>query len=447
MLEVPEFIVNSLSNLPRTEPLYYENQYVREFEAKVLKTILFKDLLYIVLDRTCFFPEGGGQPGDRGQLLTASERLDVVDTQSIDDVIVHISTSNIKKPIKAENIRGSIYWDLRYDRMKHHTGSHILFSSIRKVLQLDGLMYMGVSINEDISRIDINYGKPIPRTKLLEIERISNEVCLENRDVKIDVTDREEAERIYGNRLGVTETTPSGLVRVVEVSNWDVALCSGTHVKSTNEIGLINILDRFRLKKGVERIEFTVGKNAYQRYIEAMEKLNDSAQILETSTSEVPSRLENLLREREDLKKELRSAKEQFVEMQASHLLEEAELIGALRIVKKRFSAVDAQTLKRIASSLTENEPDLIVFLGSIIGNKVTIVGAAGHRAVEEGINMRESIMEAANIIQGGGGGSAKIAQAGGRLPSKLDEALHICTSRITSVHKFINGKTANWRK
>lgn len=430
--KVPIIVKNVISGLPKTTPLYYEDSYLKVFEAEVLKVVDLEGFSYVVLDRTCFFPEGGGQSGDEGYLLGSSSQLKVVDTQAVDDVIVHISVPNGKEKKEGDSVSGSIIWDLRYERMKQHTGSHVLFSAIKRVLSLDKLMYMGVEIKEDDSRIDISYGKAIPGSKLREIERLSNEVCLENREVNTWFSTRDEAEKTYGERLGITEITPSGVVRVVAVEDWDVALCSGTHVRSTNEIGLIHILNRFRLKKGVERIEFTAGKKAYQHYNDAMETLTNVAQMLRASTSEAPVRIESLLKARDDLKRELRIVREKLVEVQTLQLIDQAKDIGEFRLLKKKLSMFDAQTIKWIASTLVEKDPYFIAVLGSDAGNKAFLIGAAGDEAVKNGMDMAEMIRAAAQIIQGGGGGNTRLAQAGGKAPDRLEEALFLYAKEVS---------------
>lgn len=421
---LPSNVEDEVLGLPRTTLLYYENPYLREFESRVLRVVSFGENCYAVLEQTCFFPEGGGQLGDVGLLIGPAGKLRVVDTQAMDDVIVHVAVPVSGEVKEGEAVHGSINWDVRYNRMRHHTGSHVVFSSIKKVLDLEELMYMGVQIKEEVSRIDISYGKPISPSQLREIERLSNKVCLENRRVKIWSTTREEAERTYGKRLGLTEVTPSGTVRVVEVEDWDVALCCGTHVSSTAEIGLIKVLDRSRLQKGVERIEFTAGERAYQYYDDSMETLSALAQLLQSSTREVASRVGLLIEERDRLKEELEKVKNQLVETKATELLGQGEAFGEFRLLVKEIPEVSAEGLKRMASTLVKREPYLVVILGSAV-EKACIIGAAGQKAVEEGINMAETIREAAKIIKGGGGGTAKIAQAGGRETSQLEKALH----------------------
>jgi len=437
--KVPFDVESEIVGLPRTTPLYYEDPYLREFEARVLKVVSFGGNCYVVLDRTCFFPEGGGQLGDAGFLTSPSGQLKVVDTQAVEDLIVHVAVSVSGEIKEGESVHGTIDWNVRCDRMRQHTGSHVLFSAIKQVLGLEELIYMGVQIKEDTSRMDISYGKPISPDQLREIEKLSNRGCLQNRKVKTWFTTRDEAERTYGKRLGITEVTPFGTVRVVEVEDWDVALCCGTHVSSTAEIGLIKVLERFRLQKGVERIEFTTGERAYRHYEDSMQTLSELAQRLRSPVEEVVSRVDLLLEEREHLKEDLEKVRSRLVEAQALELLSKAESFGEFRLLKKELPEVDAQSLKRMATTLTNKDPYLIVILGSAV-EKACIIGAAGQKAVEKGVDMAETIKEAAKVIQGGGGGTAKIAQAGGKDPSQLGKALHQyvddVTARLKALHQ-----------
>ncbi|MEM3704198.1 MAG: DHHA1 domain-containing protein [Candidatus Bathyarchaeia archaeon] len=326
---------------------------------------------------------------------------------------------------------------MRYERMKNHTGSHVVFSSARKVLGVEGLMYMGVQIGGDKSRIDISYGKPISPDELAEMERLSNKICLENRKVKTFFTTREEAERTYGKMLGVTEVTPSGRVRVVEIEGWDAALCCGTHVASTSELGLIRILNRFRLQKGVERIEFSVGEYAYKQYEKATRTLDELARILRIPVDNVVKHVNLILRENNLLKEEIRKIKSSLMEEQAAELSKEARTFGKFRFLSKEIKDVTAQDLKRMAVTLTKNDAWLIVILGSRAEDKVFMVGAAGQKAVEMGVNMYDSMKGAARII-GGGGGTAEIAQAGGKNVKMFDQALTQCTEAVLSKLKRI---------
>jgi alanyl-tRNA synthetase len=429
--KIPELVKERVKGLPETTALYYDDPYLRKFDARVLRVIDSNELCYIVLDSSCFFPEGGGQLGDMGFITRSSDKFRVVDTQIFEGVATHFAFSDGKKISEGESVTGIIDWSKRYERMKQHTASHILFSAIKTVLKIEDLMYMGVQVRDDTSRIDISYGKSIPIDQLHEIEKLSNKICLENKTVNIWHTTRDDIESKYGNQIGLTEKTPYGRVRVVEIEDWDIALCSGTHVKSTVEIGLISVLDRFRLKKGVERIEFTAGKHAYQGYENNMKTLSDTAQVLKTSVGEVPRRLNHLLKERDDLKKELNAIKNELVEIKAYQLENNIINIGNFRFLNEKLSNVDAQSLKRIALKLVRRDPYLIVILGSDTRKMAFIVGALGDETVKCEINMADIISKAARIIQGGGGGNPQLAQAGGKDLDHLEEALQLCTKLV----------------
>lgn len=347
------------------------------------------------------------------------------------DAIVHITVPVSEGIKKGDSIHGSINWKIRYDRMRNHTGSHVVFSSVRKILGLEELRYMGVQIGGKKSRIDVSYGKPISSSQLMEIERFSNKICLENRRVKTWFTTREEAEHIYGKKLSLTKVTPSGKVRVVEIDGWDVALCCGTHVNSTAEIGLIKILERFKLQKGVERIEFSTGPYAYENFESNVRTLSEVAQTLKISRKDIATRVKLLLEERNLLKEELKKVKNRLLETQVIELLNQAEQIGKFKLISKDILGVDAQSLKRMATVLTNRNPWLIAILGSKNADRAFIVGAAGQKIVEEGIDMGEVIRDVAKIIGGEGGGIAKIAQAGGKDISHLKQALNRCSERV----------------
>lgn len=434
---IPDKIIDEISDLPRTVPLYYEDSYMREFNSEALRIFNYNGKVYVILKETCFFPEGGGQSGDVGFLQFPKGQLKVVDTQAVGEVIVHVTVPVSGSYAEGEQVHGTIDWKIRYDRMKHHTGSHLIFSSIKRVLGLEELMYMGVEVGEKKGRIDVSYGKPISPSQLMEIESLSNKVCFENRKVKSWFTTREEAERTYGKSLGVTEVTPSGRVRVVEVEGWDVALCCGTHVKSTAEVGLIKILDRFRLQKGVERIEFSAGEYAYKHYEWAMRTLNELSRILRAPTQNIVHEINLLLDEKRLLKEKMEKIKNRLIDAEANELLKQAKSFGEFKFLSKEIEDVEARDLKKMATILTSKDPWLIVILGSKAEDKAFMIGAAGQKAVEKGINMHDLMKEAAKIL-GGGGGTAKIAQAGGRNVEMFNQALHKYTQAVLSKLKNI---------
>ena len=427
---IPEDIIEAFKMIPETRALYDEDPYLKEFESTVLKTGRYGGKCYIALSESCFFPEGGGQPGDVGFLEGPEGRIEVIDTQSIDGIIVHITSDPEVRISEREQVRGVIDWQRRYAHMKNHTASHVLYSAVREVLGIEKLMYMGFQIGAERSRMDINYGKPITNDQLHELELLCNKVALQNRPVKIKYMTREEAEGKYGDKLGITEVTPGGKVRVVEVEGWDAGLCCGTHVRSTAEVLPIKILGRLRLKKGVERIEFSAGEAAYRLFDEAVTKIRELTELFKVPTSELICRSTRLFEDLRAAKKEIKKIKGKYVEAKSEALLSKVKTAGKVNLIVSDLGDIDPETLKRIAVTLTKKSSSLVVFLGGA-AEKAYIIGAAGKEALREGVNVKEVLDEAAHFIQGGGGGVAKIAQIGGVSINGLKRALEKCEEKI----------------
>ncbi|MFQ5711186.1 MAG: DHHA1 domain-containing protein [Candidatus Geothermarchaeales archaeon] len=427
---IPPTVAERLGGQKDTKKLFHLDPYLRRFETKVLEAMEDDDRVYTVLEETCFHPEGGGQPADRGHILGRDGRLEVLDAQIMDGVIVHVTRKEVGGVKKGDLVQGEIDWEARYAYMKHHTASHIVFSALRKVLGVVDLQYLGFQIGGDRTRIDINYGKPIPSEELEKVERLANSICLENRGVKTWHSTREEVEKTYGGRLGLTDVTPTGEVRVVEIEDWDVSLCSGTHVRQTVECSPIKILGRFRLQRGVERIEFSAGRPAYEHIEGALRMLDEVSRLLGSPTDEVSRRVRRLLDEKQRLKEEIRGLKAGFAQREALGMLEEAEPIGGLKLIVRRVQDVDGDILKRMTLALIERDPSLIVVLGSV-QEKAFLVGRAGPLALDHGVDMAKIIKDAAEVIDGAGGGKAEFAQAGGRGRDKLDSALETCREGV----------------
>jgi len=301
------------------------------------------------------------------------------------------------------------------------------------VLGLKKLQYMGVQIGSDRSHIDINYGEAIEYEQMHEIEKLANQICMKNIPVKISWSSREEAERAYGDRLGITDVTPYGNVRVVDVEDCDVALCCGTHVKSTAECTPIKMLGRERLQKGVERVEFTVGQEAYVIYDKSMSTVEQMAKLLQAPTSEIHRKTSALISERAALQDEIGDLKIRLAESEALEMLKKAEAIGGFKIVVKLLPSLPVDGLKRIASTITRSDSCAVVMLASGDG-KGFLVGAAGEMALKEGIDMGRILKEVAERFGGRGGGAAKIAQAGGIPTERIQRALDEGLQRINEV-------------
>lgn len=410
-LELPEEVKDHFSNLNETRKIYYEDAYIKEFDARIIDFYRDEKAIYIVLDQTAFFPEGGGQEGDQGTLIIEDKKLKVIDTQIIDEkIVVHICDPKEIDLKKSLNVHGIIDWDLRYSRMKHHTGSHLIFAAVREILGVKNLMYMGVHVGHEWGRIDVNVEENISLNQIFELERNANKVIMENRPVIIKFMQREEAERVYGEKLGVTEVTPKGKVRVVEIKDWDAGLCSGTHVKFTAEIGLLKILETYKLAKGIQRIRFTAGLPAFNKIYHIIEEATKVARDLNVNPDEIYSRVKGLIGDYNDLKKTLEDMRKRFMKYEASELLKEAKPLGDLKVLIKMVKDYEPKYVKNLVRAMVQQDQNLIVILIDLT-DKLYITGSAGEVAIKKGANIAKLIDGLKDLTEGKGGGSPRLIQ------------------------------------
>lgn len=242
--------------VPPTRLLHYEDAYLKEFEARVLKTLKIDDRYGLILDRTTFYSMGGGQPADTGVIKGISGEIRVVDVQMIRKSVIHFA-GEIKGEIReGEEVTGTIDWDRRYAIMRNHTAAHLMGEAVRRATGIL-MKIVGSAIGLDKARLDFAHEESL-RPLFPEIEKIANNVVKEDRVVEVKMMTREEAEKHLEKFHESLKTLPPQVqeVRIVEIKDWHACACGGTHLKSTGEIGAIKVLKRVSKGKGVERIEF-----------------------------------------------------------------------------------------------------------------------------------------------------------------------------------------------
>lgn len=242
---------------PATQLLYYEDAYLKEFEGKVLKIQKIDDRHGVILDRTVFYPTGGGQPADTGIIRQKDGEVRVVDVQLTKETVVHIVGEFKGKIKEGEQIRGIIDWDRRYSLMRNHTAAHVMGEAVRKATGVP-LRIVGSAIAVDKARLDFAYDESL-RPLFPKIEEIANEAVEEDRVVEVKMMKRQEAEKYVERFHENLKTLPPQVqeVRIVEIKDWHACACGGTHVKSTRELGVIKVLKRLSKGKGTERLEFS----------------------------------------------------------------------------------------------------------------------------------------------------------------------------------------------
>lgn len=283
------------SALP-TRLLFYEDQYLREFDARI-RYIKGK---YIVLDQTAFYPRSGGQNNDTGILILPNgEQIRVVNVVKIGKVVIHVAEREVNESLIGFPVKGIIDWDRRITLMRHHTATHVINSAARLVLG-PHVWQVGAEKDVDKARLDISHYKNLTREEIMEIEALANKVVMENRPVHIEILDRTSAEKKYGFRIYQGGAIPEKNLRIVTIEKWDSEACGGTHLKSTGEIGLIKIIGTRRIHDGVVRLIFVAGEKALKYIWDEENYLKNACNILRVEPQDLPKTVQRFFDEWKD---------------------------------------------------------------------------------------------------------------------------------------------------
>jgi len=419
-----EWLESQVSQLPETQALYYKDQYMREFEAKVIKVI---DKENVVLDQTCFYPEGGGQPADSGYLAFGNSKVDVVDVQKVGKVIVH-KTKEAFTAKEGSTVKGVIDWDKRYSLMKNHTATHLINGAARRVLG-QHVWQFGTQKGVESSRLDISHYRRLTPEEIHEIEVLANQAILQNMVVETAWMPRSEAESKYGFRLYQGGAVPGKMIRVVKTGDWDVEACAGTHLGSTGEIGFIKILHTERVQDGVERLVYAIGIPALKAVQKSELLLSKLSETLNAPLEKLDKTVEKLVKELKEANAERRKLIKELATREGASLkvkiAEAVKEIGGIKIVKREFEgSVDVDRMVQTANEIIKRDDAVVTVFYGTDGKNARIMVMAGTKAIEKGVNANDLVREASTIIGGGGGGRANFAQAGGTKTENLTKAI-----------------------
>ncbi|MDD1773705.1 MAG: alanine--tRNA ligase, partial [Methanomassiliicoccales archaeon] len=394
------------SDLPETKTLYYEDPGVLDFKAKVVKTVGGG----ILLDRTAFYPEGGGQESDTG---TISGRRVVKVTRS-GRSIVHYVEGEI--PSVGTVVEGAIDKKRRLQLMRHHTAAHIINGLARRMLG-NHVWQAGAHKSENEARLDITHFENLTQDQRNQLEREVNEIVLEDFEVNTSYMARDDAERLYGFRLYQGGAVPGGTIRVVVVSGLDAEACGGLHCKRTSQVGPVRINSTKRIQDGIVRIEFSAGMPAIESMQAERNELEKSAAVLGvpylTTASETMALFDEL--------KEKRTILTSFISNEArtisENLLREVVEVGDVRLV--RYASKAGEDPSEISKNLVANDKVVAIIATPDAGGLRLFVS----RSKDVDLDCRKLLKEIAGMTGGGGGGKKEFAQGGGGDPSKLQDA------------------------
>ena len=421
----------AVEKLPATEPMYYVDAYVKEFDAKVLKVINGK---HVALDRTYFYPEGGGQPSDQGSLMFGDIKAEVVHVQKVGRVILH-EIKGPSAPKEGDTIHGVLDWDKRYALMKAHTATHLVNGAARRVLG-EHVWQHGTQKGVKSTRLDISHYCRLTADEIHKIETLANKAVLANMRVTTTWMPRGEAESLYGFRLYQGGAVPGKDIRVVKTGDWDVEACAGTHLKSTGEIGFLKMVYTERIQDGVERLGYAVGIQALKAVQEeelllwkVSETLSASLEKLDKTAEKLVKELKEANSDKRKLIKEL-AAKESTIDIAETAAV--AQEIDGVTLVKRDFlEEIDVNRMVQTANEMIKHNQATVTLFYGADGKNARVLVMAGQAAMKKGVNAGDVVRKVAPIIGGGGGGKPNFAQGGGTKPKRLQEAVKIAEETI----------------
>lgn len=382
------------------------------------------DRFQLVLDRTPFYAESGGQVGDQGSLSTPSEGLKVLDTKKENDLIVHFVDRLPSDP--TAHFDAQVDVDKRKMTMNNHSATHLLHAALKEVLG-NHVQQKGSLVNEEILRFDFSHFAKMTEEEIAKVEQIVNTKIRENialgesRNVPIEEAKKQGATALFGEKYG-------DFVRVITFDkNFSIELCGGTHVSATGVIGLFKIISEGSISAGVRRIE-AISASAAEKYVNGQMTLVKEIQDLLKHPKDLKRSIESLIQERNELKKEIQSLEHQKAGELKHTLIKMAESRNGVNLIISQIELPSAEALKKLAFELRNEVDQLVAVLAASIEGKPQIAVIIDEELVSsKGFNAGNMVRELAKEIQGGGGGQPFFATAGGKnmdgLPKVIEKA------------------------
>lgn len=398
-----------------TEKIYYENQYIKEFEAEIIEIREKEGKVYVVLDKTAFFPGGGGQRCDEGY-IDGIKVIRVIE----EDVILHEVEKDIQKLGK---VKCRIDWDVRLDGMQQHLGQHVLSGCFFSLFNINTC---GIHLGESISTVDL-IGE-VSKEQILEAEKEANKVIAKNLKVNFVITDRQKAKKM-GLRRELQSSDKT--IRVVEIENLDINACCGVHPSQTLELQMIKIKG-FEKHKGNTRIYFLAGKRAVNDYLERDNVLENICNMLSSNDKEVINSLNNLENELKQLRDENNKIRAEIGAYEIKALEDKSEKINNKNVICNIYNAENMKYLTKIANTLTQKE-SVIVLFASKEKDRCNLLFSASKDI--KNIKINDLLKDALTLIDGKGGGSPYFAQGSGKNVLNLQNAIEYVKRRIEEIN------------
>jgi alanyl-tRNA synthetase len=395
-----------------TTRLYYHDSFLYDFEAEV-REVQEIPKPALILDRTAFYPTSGGQVFDTGIISTENEKLkvtEVVDTE--DGRVVHYLEAPSKSLQPGSKIRGEIDRTRRGDHMQQHTGQHVLSAAFVRLFNLPTVSF---HMGDDYCSIDLDT-PTLSKDRIEAAERLANEIILENRPVDIRFVTREEA-----GKLGLRKLPPAERdeLRLIDIHDFDLSACGGTHVNQTGQIGCVLLRKTEKVRQGW-RVEFVAGQRAVATARRDFTTLTETAALFSAHIYDVPQQARKSLDEIRNLRKQREQAQEELAEAQAATLLAEIPESSGRKLVIRTFADRDMNSLKLLAQKLTRKAPNVVALLATTSPQPSLVFAQSAGQLYDMGALMKQALSK----LGGRGGGSKDMAQGGVPNSAGIESAL-----------------------
>ena len=405
-----------------TDRLYYRDSFLYDFDAEI-RELTDSPRPGVILDRTAFYPTSGGQIFDTGCISTDTNRqtrvTEVADTE--DGRVVHYLEAPLKDAAPGTRVRGQLDPIRRRDHMQQHSGQHVLSAAFVSLFDLHTVSF---HMADDYCSIDLDT-PALTKDQIESAERLANEIILENRPVGVRFVTREEAAS-----LGLRKVPPAerDSLRIVDIKDFDLSACGGTHVSQTGQIGCILLRKAEKVRQGW-RIEFVAGQRAVSTARHDYATLAETAALFSSHIYDVPQQARKSLEDVRSLRKQHEQTQEELADAQAATLLAETPEANGRQLLRQIYADRDMNSLKLLAQKLTRKSPAVVALLGTTSPQPSVVFAQSSGQPFDMGSLMKQTLSK----FNGRGGGSKDMAQGGLPAPSSIDAALQAAAAMLAA--------------
>ena len=399
-------------------------------DGQKVETLLTGEEGELITKKTPFYPEGGGQVADQGEIYGNGFKLKVIDVEKpLTDFIIHkvkVDEGNVKVGDLAHLL---VDQENRMSTARNHTATHLLHKALKMVLG-EHVNQAGSLVNPERLRFDFTHFEGLRAEEIREIENIVNDVILQNLPVKIDYTSLDAARK--SGVVALFDEKYGEQVRVVKVGEFSAELCGGTHVPSTGVIGFFKILSESSIGAGVRRIEAVTGIGALE-YVRALENILEKAvEPFKCTGAELPEKITGVFKNLKEKEREIEKLKERIATYEVKSLTQSVREINGVKVLAAEIEGADMDGLRKAYDLIKSSLTNYVLLLAGVKDGKVSFLAGVDKNLTSK-YHAGELVKEAAKITGGGGGGRPDMAQAGGKNPEKVKEALKVIDAYIQS--------------